>query len=280
MEWAKRPETTYLQTWHGTPLKRVHSDVLWAPPGRLNRLDRDIARWDVLLSPNAASTPRLRQAFGYSAEVLESGYPRNDVLLSPDADARRRRVRADLGLDDGTVAVLYTPTWRDDAVFSEAQAPLPIRLQLEELVRQLGPGYTVLVRVHSMETDRHARVERPGVRDVSFHADVAELYLAADAMITDYSSTMFDFAVTGKPLLFYAYDYERFRDEVRGFYFDLEDEAPGPLLPDEDHLAHALRDLDEVRRTHAVEYAAFRRRYCALEDGRATERVLERMWKT
>src|SRR4051794_30492912 len=76
MPWTKRPGTLYLQTWHGTPLKRIHNDVLWAPPGRLARLDEDIARWDVLLSPNHASTPLLRGAFGFDGEVLETGYPR------------------------------------------------------------------------------------------------------------------------------------------------------------------------------------------------------------
>ena len=81
VEWTKRPGTTYLQTWHGTPLKRIHHDVLLAPPGRLDYLDRDVARWDVLLSPNPASTPRLRKAFGFDGPVWETGYPRNDRLV-------------------------------------------------------------------------------------------------------------------------------------------------------------------------------------------------------
>jgi len=83
-EWDKRPGTTYLQTWHGTPLKRIHNDVLWAPEGRLPRLDRDIARWDLLLSPNAVSSPRLAGAFGFGGKIVETGYPRNDALLAPD----------------------------------------------------------------------------------------------------------------------------------------------------------------------------------------------------
>jgi CDP-glycerol glycerophosphotransferase len=112
------------------------------------------------------------------------------------------------------------------------------------------------------------------VRDVSSHPDVTELYLAADAMITDYSSTMFDFAITGKPLLHYVPDYERFRDEVRGFYFDLAAEAPGPLFTDVDALAGALGRLTDLGPEYAARYAAFRRRYCSLEDGRATDRVL------
>jgi CDP-glycerol glycerophosphotransferase len=123
VEWDKRPETTYLQTWHGTPMKRIHHDVLWAPEGRLGRLDRDVAKWDVLLSPNRVSTPRLRNAFAFDRDVWEMGYPRNDALLSPQAADRRRAVRAALNLTDGQTVVLYAPTWRDDEFFADGDAP-------------------------------------------------------------------------------------------------------------------------------------------------------------
>src|SRR3954452_14401068 len=110
LEWDKRPGTTYLQTWHGTPLKRIHRDVLWAPEGRLDRLDRDVAKWDLLLSPNADSTPRLAKAFSFDRPIFESGYPRNDALVSPGAEQRRAQARAALGLRPGQRAVLYAPT--------------------------------------------------------------------------------------------------------------------------------------------------------------------------
>ena len=107
MGWTKAPGTTYLQTWHGTPLKRIHHDVLWAPEGRLAWLDRDVARWDHLVSPNPVSTARLRGAFGYDGDVLETGYPRNDVLTSPAAAETRARVRAELGVADGDRGALH-----------------------------------------------------------------------------------------------------------------------------------------------------------------------------
>jgi CDP-glycerol glycerophosphotransferase len=279
VEWTKRNGCVYLQTWHGTPLKRIHHDVLWAPAGRLDRLDHDIARWDLLLSPNEVSTPRLRRAFQFRGEVLESGYPRNDRLLSPDRHEVRRRVRREFGIDDDVVVVLYAPTWRDDAVFSESVAPVPVALDVAELIAQLGPGFELLLRVHSLQTERHAAADAAGVHDASLYPEVAELYLAADVLITDYSSVMFDFALTGKPMLFYVYDFERFRDEVRGVYFDLGPEAPGPLLREPADLADALRDLAAVQERCADAYAAFRDRYCALEDGQAAARVLERLWK-
>ena len=275
--WSKRPGATYLQTWHGTPLKRIHWDVLWAPPGRLDRLQRDVDRWDCLLSPNRASTPLLRRAFHYEGEVLESGYPRNDVLSSPEGEAIRERVRRELEIPEGKTAVLYTPTWRDDEVFAEGGKAFALALDVEAFAEALGDDHVLLLRVHYMLTGRLAATDHPAVRDVSAHADVAELYLAADAMVTDYSSTMFDFAVTGKPMLFYVYDLADYQDRLRGFYWDFAPEAPGPLVETTAALIEAVRELPAFAERHGERYAAFRERYCHLEDGHATERVIARL---
>jgi CDP-glycerol glycerophosphotransferase len=274
-EWNKGPRTFYLQIWHGSPLKRVHWDILWSPPGLLDRLQRDVDRWDVLVSPNRASTPRLRQAFRWDGEVLEIGYPRNDVLSAPDRDERRARVRAQLGIADGTTAVLYTPTFRDDAVFEERSFELG--LDVDAFAGALGADHMLLLRLHYMVTDGLPPMRHPAVRDVSLHPDVSELYLAADVLVTDYSSTMFDFAVTGRPLAFLTYDLDDFQHRLRGFYFDLEDEAPGPLVETTAELIAVLRDLEGTRTEYAERYARFRARYCRLEDGHATDRVLERL---
>ncbi|MDQ5808544.1 MAG: CDP-glycerol glycerophosphotransferase family protein [Actinomycetota bacterium] len=275
--WTKRAGALYLQTWHGTPLKRIHWDVLWAPAGRLERLQRDVDQWDCLLSPNRVSTPLLRRAFHYEGEVLESGYPRNDVLSAPDRDEVRARVRRSLGIADGVTAVLYTPTWRDDVVFEEGGKSFALELDVERYAEALGDDHVLLLRLHYMLTGRVAAVEHPAVRDVSFHPDVAELYLAADAMVTDYSSTMFDFAVTGKPMLFFTYDLDDYSDRLRGFYLDLREIAPGPLLETNDELIDAVRALPEAAAAHEEAYARFRERFCHLEDGRATERVIARL---
>jgi CDP-glycerol glycerophosphotransferase len=274
-EWSKRPDTLYLQTWHGTPLKRVHKDILWSPPGLHDRQQLDVDRWDVLLSPNRASTARLRQAFRYDREVLETGYPRNDVLSAPDREARRAALRERLGIADGTTAVLYTPTFRDDSVFAERRFELG--LDADAFAAALGSDHVLLLRLHYLVPEELPPPRHPAVRDVSSHPDVSELYLAADVLVTDYSSTMFDFAVTGRPLAFLTYDLADFQHRVRGFYFELADEAPGPLVETTAELIGVLRDLDATRARYAERYARFSERYCHLEDGRATERVLERL---
>jgi CDP-glycerol glycerophosphotransferase len=278
LDWRKSPGSTYLQTWHGTPLKRIHHDVRWAPEGRLQRLDLDVARWDHLLSPNRASTPRLRRAFGFTGQIHETGYPRNDLLSSPDRSAAGAAVRAGLGIPADRTVVLYTPTWRDDLVFGADGPGFTLDLDLDDFTARLGADHVLLLRLHSLVSGRLELPPGAPVIDVSGYRDVADLYLAADLLVTDYSSTMFDFAVTGRPILLFTYDLDHFRDEVRGFYFDLAAEAPGPLLHTSAELIDAIGDVEDVTRRNQDRYAAFRQTFCHLEDGHATDRVIDRFF--
>ena len=200
----KRPGCFYLQTWHGTPLKRIAFDIerpaFEGSETHMRRFSRDIASWDQLISPNRFSTEIFRQAFRYSGPIIETGYPRNDLLSSPESAVVRDRTRAQLGLDDSTRAVLYVPTWRDDSMTFD------LELDLASFRKAVGDDTVVLIRAHE-QVARTVRLEdEDTVRDVSGYSEVSELYLAADVLLTDYSSAMFDFAVTGKPMVFFAYD--------------------------------------------------------------------------
>jgi CDP-glycerol glycerophosphotransferase len=278
VEWTKREGALYLQTWHGTPLKRIHWDVLWAPAGRLQRLSGDVARWDRLISPNATSTPLLRRAFRYDGVVFESGYPRSDVLNAGDREEIRAAVRAELGIDDDRTVVLYAPTWRDDEVFDAGGREFRLAFDVDAFTQRLGADHVLLLRLHYTLTGRLAAVEHPAVRDVSAYPEISRLYLASDVLVTDYSSTMFDFAITGRPILFYTYDLADYAGRLRGFYFDLAPVAPGPLLNTTEEVLDALLHLDAVAARHAQAYARFRERFCHLEDGHAAERVLDRLF--
>jgi CDP-glycerol glycerophosphotransferase len=268
--YRKKPGTTYVQTWHGTPLKRIAFDIerpAFAGSSRyLADLSLDVAKWDVLISPNRFSTEVFRQAFRYEGKIIETGYPRNDILSSPDAGGIGRAVRRRLGVPDGVRTVLYAPTWRDTESFALA-------LDLRQLTE--GDRF-VLLRAHARDqaAAMASAKTQTRVRNVSDHPDIRELYLAADVLITDYSSAMFDFAVTGKPMLFYTYDLAEYRDEVRGFYFDFEREAPGPLLATTGDVRDTLDGLEEVTRRYSDAYARFVERFCYLEDGKAAERVI------
>ncbi|MBO2452408.1 bifunctional glycosyltransferase family 2 protein/CDP-glycerol:glycerophosphate glycerophosphotransferase [Actinomadura barringtoniae] len=280
-EWLeKRDGQFYLQTWHGTPLKRIGHDIehplFRNARDYLRRFDSDVAQWDALVSPNPFSTPILRRAFRFDGEVLESGYPRNDLLARPDTEGRGARVRATLGIPEGKRVVLYAPTWRDDQARAGGYR-MDLRIDLDAARRALGDDHVLLVRGHFNVGEGVPGVDGRFTFDVSRYPDIAELYLIADVLVTDYSSVMFDFAVTGRPQLFFAYDYERYRDELRGFYFDFEAEAPGPLCRTSADLIEALHAAPATREDHAARYAAFREKYCAWDDGSASARAVDRL---
>jgi len=149
-----------------------------------------------------------------------------------------------------------------------------VGLDLGRVARALGDDHAILLRAHWHAYAPPESRRIAGVRDVTEHQDLRELYLAADVLVTDYSSAMFDFALTGKPMLFHTYDLARYHDELRGFYFDLAAHAPGPLLQSDADVVAALGDLDAVAAAHAGAYERFRARFCDLDDGRAGPRVL------
>ncbi|MEP7089086.1 MAG: CDP-glycerol glycerophosphotransferase family protein [Nocardioidaceae bacterium] len=284
---VKGPRTTYVQTWHGTPLKLIgHDERSHAYAGaraHLKRMVRDVATWDYLVSPSSVCSTLFRSAFGYEGPIWETGYPRNDVLSCPDAAGIRSRVRTQLGLDTGVPAVLYAPTWRDDDKSEDGRFRQSVLPDLAALEAALPPGSRFLMRTHKNVTvpvDPRSG-ETPGfVVDVSAHPEIADLYLAADVLVSDYSSAIFDFAVTRKPIVLFAPDLERYRDDVRGMYFDYEAWAPGPVVTTDEELAAVLADVVTDRAggwARTTAYDEFVARFCPHEDGHAGERVLERL---
>ena len=280
--YVKRPGQVYAQTWHGTPLKRIGFDVeqLQSISGAkyLDHLGADVAKWDILLSPNPFSTPILRQAFRFDGDIYESGYPRNDVLAAGDAEALAATVRQRIGLPAGKRAVMYAPTWRDNQYYASGRYRFDLRFDLERAWQQLGDDYVVLIRGHHHMAD-DVPPGRPGfVINVTAYPDLAELFLVSDALVTDYSSMMCDFAATGKPMLFYTYDLEDYRDNLRGFYLDFEAEVPGPLLASSEEVIAAIGDLDAVAARYRPKYEAFAAKFCPLDDGKAGARACDRIF--
>ncbi|MFB7472080.1 CDP-glycerol glycerophosphotransferase family protein [Kitasatospora sp. NPDC056184] len=280
----RRPGQVVVQTWHGALLKRIAHDVdnPWlADHGYLASLDRETPHWSLLLSPSPFATPILRRAFRYRGEILESGYPRNDVLARPDP-RRAAAVRRRLGIPEGRRVVLYAPTWREDRPRPDGDGfRLDLRLDLDRARRALGGDHVLLLRPHA-----HVREPLTGTGDgfavdCADYPDVQELLLVADVLVTDYSSILFDFAITGRPVLFFTYDLAHYRDSLRGFAFDFEAQAPGPLLDDSAALVAALREVADtggaVPAGYAERYRRFRAVHCALDDGAAASRVVDRM---
>ncbi|WP_375424992.1 CDP-glycerol glycerophosphotransferase family protein [uncultured Friedmanniella sp.] len=277
-----KPEgTRFLQTWHGTPLKRMQHDVDNMASRDADyqvRAARLTSFWDVLLSASSYATACFRSAFRFDGTILEAGYPRNDLFSWPDADERAHATRERLGLaDDPRRIILYAPTFRDDNRPGVSWKH-DLQLDIARLAAELGEEFVLVVRFHQLV--RQSLGSLPPevgsfVVDGATYPDIQELLLVADVLVTDYSSVFFDYAALQRPVLFFTYDLENYRDVLRGFYLDFETSAPGPLLRDNASLIAALQDLEQVRRAYAPRLAEFAATYAPRDDGGASDRVLD-----
>ncbi|MZF89769.1 CDP-glycerol glycerophosphotransferase family protein [Streptomyces sp. SID5643] len=270
---VKRPGSVHLQTQHGTPLKTMGADqatypVVAAATGSFARLLARVDRWDYNLTSNRHSTEMWERAFPSTHETLEYGYPRNDVYCTASAEDVAR-VRKELGVPDGKKALLYAPTHRDYATGFETG------LDLAEFCEAIGDDYVVLLRAHYFY-DRGTSRGGGRIIDVTGHRSSEDVCLAADGLITDYSSIMFDYANLDRPIVVYADDWDVYR-ETRGVYFDLMELPPGRVARTPAELAAVFRDGSWADETATSLRAAFRERFCQFDDGQAAERVVRRV---
>lgn len=263
----KRAHQKVLQTWHGTMLKKLALSRRRLGLRPAIATLREMARWDILLAQNPYAAKVFRKAYAFRGPIWQEGYPRDDVLVKGDPAA----VRARLGIAEGVTVLLYAPTWRDD------HPDHVDHLDVAAFAKELGPDYVTLIRGHSRTLLPGENVTADGVMDVTGYPDVSELFLVADALITDYSSVMFDFTVTGKPVFFFTPDLEHYRTNLRGFYFDLLPVAPGPVVTTTAELADVVRRRADIRPDYAEKYAAWQARFNPRDDGGAAERVVRRL---
>ena len=294
--YVKRPGQVHIQTMHGTPLKHVGLDVMSSSVastavdpvrqprrsgGKVVPIDearsarefenllRRSDRWDYAISSNAYSTEMWSHAYPCRYEWLESGYPRNDALVNA-TDEDVREAREVLGVPEGKTAILYAPTFR------ETVGDTSMRIDVGSLLEKLGDEAVLIVRAHHTATAgpaMKALIESGRVIDGSRVPWILPCYLAADVLITDYSSTMFDYALLDRPIITYADDWPSYR-ETRGTYFDLLAEPPGLVARNqrqlEEMLVSGAYDGDDARTVRAT----FRERFCQYDDGQAAARVI------
>ncbi|MEU6526852.1 CDP-glycerol:glycerophosphate glycerophosphotransferase [Streptomyces sp. NPDC046924] len=281
---VKRPDAVHLQTHHGTPLKRMGVDQMPFPAAArgldFQALLERVDKWDYSLSGNSHTTRMWQRAYPSRHVSLDYGYPRNDVYYTAGADDVRA-IRERLGIAPGRRALLYAPTHRD------YEADWVPHLDLAALADRLGEDTVLLVRGHyfydggagtaSPLTSLRRGGRSARIVDVSSYDPVEELCLAADLLVTDYSSIMFDYANLDRPLVIHADDWDVYR-QTRGVYFDLTAEAPGPVARSQEELTGILT-TDAWRDASAAKArAVFRRRFCEYDDGRAAERVVRRVF--
>lgn len=274
LDYPKPRGTRYLQTWHGQGIKSIGFDA----PDLRGDFDtpraqwrRAVARWDALVSPSEEFSRVFLPSNGYSGKVYRCGTPRCDALVQARQEAgRAAEVRRELEVPPGRRVLLYAPTYRDRAKNSGRS----VRVDLELLAEELADDWVVVLRTHPVERYSPPEHLRHFVRDAGSYPEINDLMLASDALLTDYSSVMCDYALTGKPMLFFIDDWDDYRLSERGVYHDLPAIAPGPCLTATEDLVAVLRELPAVHASYAERYAAFHALWCADEHGDASARIV------
>ncbi len=276
----KKENQIYIQTWHGTPLKRLANDMkVVRMPGTTTanykkNFYAETSRWDYLVSPNRYSTNIFKTAFWMDEErTWEIGYPRNDVLVNRSDDQEYiNQIKKDLNLPEGKKVIMYAPTWRDDEFVKKGHYLFDLKINLENLQKELGENYVILLRMHYLIANA---LDLNGYEDfaidVSNYSDISELYLISDALITDYSSVMFDFGILKRPQYFFAYDIEKYDKGLRGFYMDYMNDLPGEIIRDEFKLAEELKNIDEHKEKYKDKIEKFYEKFCSLEKGQSSK---------
>ncbi len=269
---VKRRGQVLVQTQAGTPLAHAGLDLQERPAAAggtdFARLLREVDSWDYVVSANGHSTLTWERVHPGGYTTLECGQPRTDAFQRATA-ADVARLRETLGIPEGTVAILYAPAHRD---YRRTQRSA---LDLERVVRRLGPRFMVLARAHPGHDVRPA-APAGRVLDVSGHPSVESLCLASDALVTDYASLMFDYAGLDRPIVLHADEPEAF-EAARGTYVDLRSVPPGPIARDEDELIAVFAGGDWYGARSTRLRAEFRERFCPYDDGHAAERVVRRV---
>lgn len=280
----KRKETKYVQTWHGTPLKKLalDMDTIGMPGNSLEAYKKsflkETKKWDYLIAPNQYSKDIFKSCFAFEKVFIDSGYPRNDVLFHKNNRKDINGIKKKLGLPLDKKVILYAPTWRDDYYISRGKYRFKMPFDLDKMAEILGDEAVIIFRAHYLVAESLDGIaERPNFFNFSIKEDISDLYLVSDMMITDYSSVFFDYANLTRPILFFAYDYEHYRDHLRGFYFDIEKESPGPFVTKTEDFYSYLSDY--IKNGEFIHYQpkliTFHDTFCEWEDGHASQEVLE-----
>jgi CDP-glycerol glycerophosphotransferase (TagB/SpsB family)/glycosyltransferase involved in cell wall biosynthesis len=283
-QFGKREGQIYLNTWHGTPLKAMGYDI---PGGALDTRNvvRNLLAVDFLLAPNTDTAEMYLSAYRmrniYRGAIVHEGSPRVDRQFA--TDTQREEIKSQLrrrgvALEPDQQVILYAPTWKGD-FYAPINDIRQLRARVDAVSAQIDTTkYRLLLKVHQ-QVYKHAIAEK-GLRDVLVPNDIPtnDVLAVTDLLITDYSSIFIDFLATGRPVLFYTPDLEEY-EASRGLYLPVR-EWPGAICRDLDELAARIKQVgsggaDDPAISHAAAYAAARERYCAHDDGSASARLID-----
>jgi CDP-glycerol glycerophosphotransferase len=284
--YIKKKDQVYLQTWHGTPLKKLGKDIEVGEDAKFYRsemskeemvksYERDSARYDYFISPNKFSTESFKSAFSVSKDVIiETGYPRNDILTNASREYVQS-IKKRLGIPDNKKVILYAPTWRDNMYDTDGYL-FELKVDFSKWQRVLGDDYFIIYKPHYLIYDTSNLADyKEFILDASNFDEINDLYLVSDILITDYSSVFFDYGILKRPVLFYMYDLEEYRDNLRGFYLDIYRDLPGQIIEKEDELLDNIINIANATEKFRAQSQRFYEEFCSLEKGKSTEMVID-----
>lgn len=278
----KKPSQIYLQTWHGTPLKRLAHDIQLEEGTTFYRskmsaeqmyqtYDVDVKKYNYMISPNRFSSEVFQSAFRINRErLIDTGYPRNDILVNTkEEEMISLKKKYHLPLDKKVI--LYAPTWRDNS-FTAKGYTFSLQVDFGKWREQLADEYVVIFKPHYLIiSDFDIKDYQGFVYEVDATSDIAELYLVSDVLVTDYSSVFFDYAILNRPIYFYMFDKKEYAQELRGFYFDINETLPGPIVETEEDLLNGLvnKHFDQHKQKE------FNQKFNVWHDGRSAQKVCQ-----
>ncbi len=279
----------YVQCWHGTPLKKLGYDlentenVLNSKKEIRFKYKTDSKKINYFLSPSKFATEKFISAWNLKEIkkegcIIEEGYPRNDFLYNyTKQDVSKIKEKLNIN-DIKKKVILYAPTWRDNQHQSGIGYTYKTEVDFEKLQKELGQDYIILFRAHYLVANEFNFEKYKGfIYDVSKFDDINELYIVSDMLITDYSSVFFDYANLKRPIIFYMYDFEQYKDSIRGFYIDLK-KLPGSITKTEDELIKEIKKMNNSFKYNKI-YEEFNKKYNYLDDGNATKRSIDKILK-
>lgn len=280
---SKKDNQVYLQTWHGTPLKRLGHDIKvdenttfyrsqMSADEMYKTYDADVERYNYMISPNSFCTKIFQSAFGIDKErLIETGYPRNDIL-SNVTEENVLSIKKMLNIPLDKKVLLYAPTWRDNQYVTKGYT-FKLEADFHKWKEMLGDEYVLLFKPHYLiinEYEQDSSLEG-FLYSIDANVDISSLYIISDALVTDYSSVFFDYAILNRPIYFYMYDIENYKEELRGFYIDIYKDLPGNIYEKEETM---LEDISN----HIYNYdklKEFNNYFNNHEDGNASNRVID-----
>ncbi|MDP1551921.1 MAG: CDP-glycerol glycerophosphotransferase family protein [Methanobacteriaceae archaeon] len=277
---VKRPETTYIQLWHGTPLKKLAMDldVLSMSEGlelsEYKRLFKEnTLTWDYLISQSDYTTEKFRSCFDFKKSILETGFPRNDLLFRNNNEKSINSIKKKYGISEDKKVILYAPTWRDDEFYENGIYKFSSQMDFELLQKELSDTHIIMVKLHYLVKDSLDWSKYQGfVYECNHLWDIQELYLISDILITDYSSVMFDYALLRRPMMIYTHDYYNYKKNLRGFYFDIFEEFPGPIAENTNDLVKSIKSYNPEN--YKEKYMEFLNKFTCFDDGHASEKIV------